>query len=425
MLRVIDVFFLAIFLVVPIYVEAESLQPSTEAVPAEYFGFHMHRAVTSTPWPSIRFGTWRLWDTYAGWPNLEPQKGKWNFSMLDKYVALAEKHHVTVLLPLGLSPVWASARPLEKSSYQPGNAAEPRNVDDWRHYVRTVATRYKGRIRSYEIWNEVNEKGFFSGDVDEMITLTREAYLVLKEVDPGNILVSPSVVGDGRNLDWLDEFLAKGGGRYVDVIGYHFYVPHSAPEAMLPLIAKVKSVVARHGADKLPLWNTEFGWLIETPGIPFDQTKNAQHWILLNMEQASAYISRALILGWAAGVHRSYWYSWDNEIMGLWDEKKRMEKPAAKGYRRTAIWLTGSIMKSCGTDPAGVWYCELSRNRRSALVVWRPEGEMDWRLPGDWEMGRAEYLDGRARIRSKNEPVLRVGQEPILVVGDRRPWSEH
>ena len=64
-----------------------------------------------TPWPSVPFGAWRLWDAYVGWPQLEPKQGTWNFSTLDKYVALAEAHNVEILLPLGLTPEWASARP--------------------------------------------------------------------------------------------------------------------------------------------------------------------------------------------------------------------------------------------------------------------------------------------------------------------------
>src|SRR5215468_5110882 len=141
------------------------LRASVQSLPAEFFGMHIHHAGAATPWPEVPFSEWRLWDAYVAWPSLEPQKGKWHFETLDKYVALAEQHNVGILLPLGLSPQWASARPQEKSTYQPGNAAEPRNLDDWRNYVKTVATRYKGRIHEYEIWNEPNLKLFWTGDV--------------------------------------------------------------------------------------------------------------------------------------------------------------------------------------------------------------------------------------------------------------------
>lgn len=423
MLNRIVLVFSVVLLANPMISEAEGLTPSQLDVPEQYFGFHVHRATTVTPWPAVRFGSWRLWDAHVAWSDLEPEKGKWNFSTLDKYVALAEKHHVSVLLPLGLSPAWASARPSEKCHYQPGNCAEPKSLEDWRHYVRTVATRYKGRIRSYELWNEINDRGFYTGDVQQIVLLARETAQVLKQVDAENILVSPSVYGDGRDMEWLDRFLAYGGGRFVDVIGYHFYVATTAPEAMLPLITKVKRILASYGLERRPLWNTEFGWLIDTPGSEVDFSKAPQAWKLLDMEQASAYISRALILGWAAGVQRSYWYSWDNGIMGLWDEKRRIVKPAARGYARTASWLIGSVVKSCGTDSSGVWYCELSRNQRTARVAWRPDGERNWRVPANWRVERVEYLDGRFSNRPAGARALAIGGEPVLLVSDTRSWE--
>jgi len=122
---------------------SRTISPSGHTIPREYFGMHIHRADSSTPWPGVRFGSWRLWDAYVSWPQLEPNRGQWDFKRLDKYVAMASLTGVNVLLPLGLSPAWASARPNEVSAYRYGNAAEPLNIEDWRSYVRAVAERYK------------------------------------------------------------------------------------------------------------------------------------------------------------------------------------------------------------------------------------------------------------------------------------------
>src|SRR5258708_39769235 len=114
------------------------LNPTGNPIPPIFFGMHIHHMLTGaaqpTPWPAIPFGSWRLWDAYVVWPALEPEKGKWNFSTLDKYVAMAEEHHVEILLTLGLTPPWASTRPEEKSGYSPGNAAEPKNMSDWQDF---------------------------------------------------------------------------------------------------------------------------------------------------------------------------------------------------------------------------------------------------------------------------------------------------
>jgi hypothetical protein len=271
--------------------EGTNLTPPAAPVPQSFFGMHIHRAASTTPWPSVSVAEWRLWDAYVAWPNLEPARNQWRFQMLDRYVALAEQHNVGLLLPLGLSPAWASARPMEKSTYQPGFAAEPRDSADWRAYVRMVVQRYKGKIAAYEIWNEPNLKQFWSGSVEQMVELTRQASEIIHGVDPQALVVSPAAT-QRAGMQWLAEFLAKGGGNFVDVIGYHFYVSPQPPEAIAPLVESVRRIMAQGGAGSKPLWNTEIGWSSPKP-FP-------------SQEQAAAYLVRSAIINWAAGVHRDH-----------------------------------------------------------------------------------------------------------------------
>ncbi len=122
-----------------------------------------------------------------------------------------------------------------------------------------VATRYKGVIHNYEIWNEPNVKGTFTGSPQAMLELSRAAYRILKSVDPTITVVSPAATADD-GVSWLGEYLQKGGCAYADVIGYHFYVTPEPPEAMIPLIKKVDATIRRHDCENKPLWNTESGW---------------------------------------------------------------------------------------------------------------------------------------------------------------------
>jgi len=129
--------FLAFFLsLTP--VRADTSEKNADPLPLTYFGLHIHRSDSGTSWPNVPFGSWRLWDSYVGWAQLEPSRGTWDFSRLDKYVAMARLTKVDILLPLAMTPQWASARPYEASPYRPGNAAEPANMDDWVRYVTTV-----------------------------------------------------------------------------------------------------------------------------------------------------------------------------------------------------------------------------------------------------------------------------------------------
>jgi hypothetical protein len=318
------------------------------------------------------------------------------------------------MLPLGLSPKWASSRPEEKSAYRPGNAAPPANLDDWREYVRTVGTRYKGRIHKYEIWNEPNLKSFYSGSIEEMLELARVAHATLKEIDPSIVICSPSATGI-HGTQWVDSYLEAGGGKYADAIGYHFYVSPKSPETMVPLMEQIRNLMNRHGIGDKPLWNTETGWAIEnhqstvqlSGGTSFNQT-------VLSTDHASDYLARAYVLSWAAGVSRLYWYAWDNGTMGLTEADGKTIKEPALAFEAIQNWLVGARMISCASDAGGTWTCEIARDRSyRGWIVWNPDRSVQFPVPGAWSAGRVRELSGRMKLLEKQE--ILVGSTPVLV----------
>lgn len=382
------------------------LQP----IPPSFFGMDIqytvipHGTTPLTPWPGIRVPGLRLWDAQVTWPDIEPHKGEWRFDTLDRSVEIARKHDTEIMLPLAFTPVWASARPQEPIGYSPGWAAEPANLEDWRIFVRTVATRYKGRIHVYEIWNEPNvSKVYWTGLTDQMIALTREAHDVIKSVDPTAILVSPSATTES-GTSWLSDFMSKGGGRYVDVIGYHFYVTPQPPEAMVPLIQKVRNVIKQNGAGDKPLWNTESGWAQPKP-FPSE-------------DLAAAFLARAYILNWALGVRRFYWYSWDNHD---WVSLQTTESDdttltsAGRAYGIIQNWLVGARMLACSENTDHIWVCQLRRNGSPEWIVWNPNETKSFEVPPSWHIKNVTpLLQERSGFIG---PSLNVGPIPQLLMG--------
>jgi hypothetical protein len=363
--------------------------------------FPMRNTKRLTPWPDVPFGAWRLHDAYVRWVDLEPRKNEFNFTHLDKYVATAQQKHVKVLLPLYASPQWASARPTEDSrTGTPGTAAEPADMEDWRNFVRTVATRYKGRIEAYEIWNEPNLTMYWTGSVKQLVDMSREAFRIIKSVDPGALLVLPACTS-GNGPQFLDDFLKQGGGQYGDVIGYHFYVS-GAPEAIVDMATHVKGILRANHVDK-PVWNTESGWHDPNP-FPSD-------------ELGAAYVSRALILAWAAGVSRFYWYSWDGhgwvslEMVELADDVTK--KPAAKAYASTEQWLLGAAVRSCDSTVAGEWTCELERNGKRQWIVWNTSGAAAFAIPAEWHATHDTLL--LASKEKLKDMTIQIGLIPVLL----------
>lgn len=386
-------------------------------VAREYFGFHAHRLATLTPWPSVPFGSWRLWDAYVGWPYLEAEAQRWTFQVLDKYLAMASEHGVEILLPLGLSPSWASARPDEDSAYKkPGWAAEPADMANWERYVRTVVRRYKGRIRNYEIWNEPNLSRFFSGSVPSMVKLSCAAAKIIHEEDSDARLVSPSATGIDKGLEWLEAFMQAGGAACVEVVGFHFYtLAHEGPEAMLGPMRQVREIAGRYGNK--PVWNTETGWYFANARVP---TKTRYR--VRQPDEAAAFVMRAYILGASMGLERFYWYAWDNATMGgLIEPDSGEPKPAVQAIATVMRWLVGASIGPCAADAGGVWLCALDDEKRGrAWLVWHPGAAVQWPLPSAVS----------ARVRSSVSGSLPIGQDrrievgiaPLLLTERTQPW---
>jgi len=382
-----------------------------EQIDARYFGIHLHRADTTTAWPFVRFDSWRLWDAGVDWGKLEPAPGQWHFEKLDRLIALAEANQVEPVLTLGVTPTWAAARPQEVFVYGLGGASEPRNLADWENYVRTVVTRFKGRLPYLEVWNEPKygdiepTKGaFFSGTVTNMVDLACSAYRVAKEVDPKIRIVSPGFTGAG---DRLERFLEAGGKRCVDVIGFHFYV--GKPEQALERIRAVRKIMVQQGVGQLPLWNTEQGYEL-VQSMP---AKSAG-FELVGEALEAAYIVRSLALGADAGLSRFYFYSWERL------SHTRPSGAALQAMAAAVRWLRGVRIGGCLMRD-GVWACDLERNGRKAWLVWSAnDATRSWLLPKIWRASAFERYDAPSGLLTTVE--VELGMSPILIKQEGAAW---
>jgi hypothetical protein len=376
-------------------------------IPHSYFGIHISHE--NQNWPAdVEFGSWRVIGNNVLWRDLEGKGRKqWVFYHLNDLAGVAEKHHVSILYTLGFTPTWASARPDEKIGR--GSSAEPRDMQDWRDYVQTIATQYKGRIRDWEVWNEANDKAFYSGSVEQLVKLSQAAYEILKQVDANNTVVSPSLTYGMPGTSWLDSYLRAGGGKYADVIAYHLYV--GTPEDEISLIQKIRKVMAANGVGNKPLWNTETGWAIQNKSGDMAQAK-ALGLNPISSSEAGAYAIRSLVLAWVTGVSRYYWYTWDAQPESML-EPDGTPKGAAVALAQAVKWLSGAVMTSCDSDPSNTWVCHITRDRGyNGYIVWNTKGGKDYSIPAAWHAKIERDMYG-------NSPALkgltaRISIEPLL-----------
>jgi polysaccharide biosynthesis protein PslG len=190
----------------------------------------------------------------------------------DEIVSLADKYRVGIIARLGSPPMW---------SQPPGAMAgrtPPADVRDFVSYATAVATRYKGRIRYYQVWNEPNiypEWGEQAVDPEGYTDLLCQTYQALKAVDPSILVISATLAQtielSGANLNdlvFLQRMYDAGAGKCFDILGAQGYGLFSGPSDRrmrattinFAHVLWLRDIMIANGDAAKPIWIGEMAW---------------------------------------------------------------------------------------------------------------------------------------------------------------------
>lgn len=386
------------------------VQPPTLVDP-DLFGVTINSATGAMP--NFRVNGVRLWDSASRWSLIEPQRGTYDWSVLDRLVAGAEGNGLPVLYTFGGTPRWASPEG-PASPYEEGaRASAPDDLADWDTFVQQVATRYTGRISAYELWNLAPSDMFFTGSPDQLADMTRRASTIIRAVDPKATVVCPGIgkLWDEAPQQFLIDFAAAGGYDYCDAAAIKLYPKEAGDpmESMVELGKIIDSTFHRAGV-KLPVWNTGTKYEIAT-----DKP--------LNEADAENAAVRFFLVGLYLRYQRMYFYSWGGTKLPI------VLQPVGGTPTRAALyveelqrWLRDARIFECGSGPANglpeqAWQCRFilpdeQGGTRSAAIRWMQSGRATMTL----ESGALQVrrLDGsRANVREGD--ALELTEQPILV----------
>ena len=355
-------------------------------------------------------GALRLWDSGTSWLHVETSPGQFSWQSLDTAVATAQAAGARPLLVLGQTPTFHASRPGQEAAYGLGAASMP-DLGAWRRYVAAVVGRYGDRI-DYQVWNEANIVGYWSGTPGQMARLTLAASRVIRDVEPDATLVAPAFAlrlpSQQRYFDSFWSLQARGidVAGAVDAVAVHLYPPaEDPPEAQVGLLGDAREILAREGVD-LPVWNTEinFGLLggPEPPTIP--------------AERQRAFLMRTYLLNAGLGVERVYWYSWNiGRIANTYvtEEDLTTETLAGASFDTVRSWLDGVDIGAC-EESDGVWECAATKDGETRTFWWKPRGPAV-RVPAADAL-RWVSADG-ATTACADPCRVPVGERPVMVVG--------
>jgi hypothetical protein len=209
---------------------------------------------------------------FINWGTVEPQPGEFHWIDPDNVVNALGDQEVKILLRVHGTPEWA--RPSQSSLSHP-----PHDMADFREFITALATRYKGKVAAYEIWNEPNlsyEWGYLTPDPVAYTQMLQVAYTAIKAADPDALVITGglSTAGDGSptaygDLDFLRGMYGAGAKGYFDAFGSHPYAfgrsPHEIDPWGLSLsrVQEQHQVMVAHGDGDTPIWITELGWVLQ------------------------------------------------------------------------------------------------------------------------------------------------------------------
>ncbi len=423
-----------------------------EPVPGTFFGMDLHCCAmlgivkTNEPWPSVPFGSVRLWDSGTMWLQINPKPGEYDWKTLDAWLDHAEAHHQDVIYTFGGIPTWVSGDrndPKCKVWNAPGSCHPPADIGEdgsgsnqaFKDFVTAIARHVHGRVKYWEVWNEPQNLFFWHGSMEQMVRMTQDLRSIVKGIDPEAVIISPGTGWDDphpetgkpdwNGMIWTDRYLAAGGKKYIDIVATHGYLHGQCPTGrfdsdQIAIRAKnFRDILRKNGIPDMPVWSTEGSWGAVTKSCTADP------------DMQVAFVGQYHIANWAAGVKRVYWYAWnDNDVGVLWDEPGRPRRagaeygkvydgirPSGTAYGEVYKWMVGAVSAGC-TKAKSQTSCQFTRPDGSEyLALWDTSQTCSQgNCTTETTKVDAKYIDyldlagGKNKIQNNTVPV---GMKPI------------
>lgn len=231
------------------------------------------------------------------WRDIEGAgKGKFAWDNADQAVSYANRFKIDMLARVDNAPDWAAPGCNVESKKQMGPA---KNTQDWLDFLTAFVTRYKGRIRMYEIWNEPNLSREWCGrppNPTEYAALLKASYAKIKSIDPNAIVISAGMTPTSASTDYampdvtfitkMYDAMGNNSAAYFDALGVHApgykAPPEMSPDDVIkdPVLSNKEPVTGRvyafrhvedlrkimvaRGDTAKQVVITEFGWTRDT-----------------------------------------------------------------------------------------------------------------------------------------------------------------
>lgn len=242
---------------------------------------------------------------YISWADLEPQKSspdQFKWDIYDGMYKLLSDKGLQPITTILSCPQWACARP--------DGPVIVERVPDFVQFMTAVVGRYSKSPYNAHYWEFWNEPDSVAPDAsrynwgthgDRYAAMLGALQAPMKQADPSAKLVMGGLSYDNFleqggpfNKTFLDDVLKAGGGQYLDVFNFHYYVQNVN---WCSFTAKLNELRAKLKAYNLnvPIMSTESGF---TSGIDVGSNDDTQ----------SAYVAQLYAQTAGEGMLSTTWF---------------------------------------------------------------------------------------------------------------------
>jgi len=197
------------------------------------------------------------------WSAVEQELDVYDWRRYDALLDRLEARDLRIYAGLASTPPWATSG----SEF----SGVPDDPDQWQEFCYLAASRYRGRIDAWGLWNEPNLDRFWEGTRPEYIEkILRPGAAAIRAADPGALIAAPDLahLSSGNWDDWLEQVI-RDAGEVIDVVTHHIYPSYGkAWEVTYDLHQKptmpfgspsVRRILKDTGWWSRPFWLTETG----------------------------------------------------------------------------------------------------------------------------------------------------------------------
>lgn len=236
---------------------------------------------------------------FAPWPDLEIGRGVYNEGWIDAYEKAFKQlpAGTKVILDVVDSPEWETGSADEH--------APPANPQDYAAMIEYIAARFGTRVAAYEIWNEEDDSGWWTGAPNPAAytELLKAAYPAVKAGNPNAVVLLGGLTGN--DYPFLEGVYAAGGQGYFDAVAVHtdtacnvlspYDFLRGSDDRMIPdsflAYREVHAVMLAHGDNK-PIWMTELSWRTSS-GLCSEGAWAGQKPAGVSVQQQATYLEQA------------------------------------------------------------------------------------------------------------------------------------